>query len=339
MGPPPSSFMLYSGSLGLSRTMANTRCASCEVGRRILTSSTSGAIKIFISMLAALLLPSVAAAAPLRIMPFGDSITVWDCRTNAYTGADDKPIFHALENTPGNAIYPNGTYFIVAPGGYRGHLATQLGDPALNGAGASGAGPAWSFVGSSFLCGAHEGYSGETVEWLANRTTDIMTKGQPDIVTFMAGTNDFFWDPPQGTRSPQALIARLGRLLDLAFAAVPSTTFLVSTITHINSTRCSYYHTAHWHPPNCPDDMQANIIAYNKLLPALVAQYKAKGHDIALHDVNADAQFVAADYWIWGIHFNTTGFEKMAASWTKAITASRPWRARLSSAASHPSSA
>jgi lysophospholipase L1-like esterase len=290
-------------------------------------------------MLAALLLPSVAAAAPLRIMPFGDSITVWDCRTNAYTGADDKPIFHALENTPGNAIYPNGTYFIVAPGGYRGHLATQLGDPALNGAGASGAGPAWSFVGSSFLCGAHEGYSGETVEWLANRTTDIMTKGQPDIVTFMAGTNDFFWDPPQGTRSPQALIARLGRLLDLAFAAVPSTTFLVSTITHINSTRCSYYHTAHWHPPNCPDDMQANIIAYNKLLPALVAQYKAKGHDIALHDVNADAQFVAADYWIWGIHFNTTGFEKMAASWTKAITASRPWRARLSSAASHPSSA
>ena len=46
----------------------------------------------------------------------------------------------------------------------------------------------------------------------------------------------------------------------------------------------------------------------------IVAEYKSRGHDIALHDVNADAQWTEGDRWIWGIHFNSTGFEKMAAS-------------------------
>ena len=30
---------------------------------------------------------------PVRIMPLGDSLTEFDCRLNAYTTADDKPIF------------------------------------------------------------------------------------------------------------------------------------------------------------------------------------------------------------------------------------------------------
>ena len=59
--------------------------------------------------------------------------------------------------------------------------------------GPAAATPAWTFVGSQFDCGNHEGYGGETVGWLANRTTAIMTNAQPDIVLFMAGTNDFFW--------------------------------------------------------------------------------------------------------------------------------------------------
>ena len=78
--------------------------------------------------------------------------------------------------------------------------------------------------------------------WLANRTTAIMTNAQPDIVLFQAGTNDFFWgvdDPHHGVRTAAALAGRLRQLLDRAFAAVPQTTFLLSTITHINETRCA----------------------------------------------------------------------------------------------------
>lgn len=44
---------------------------------------------------------SVAAAAPpVRIMPFGDSITVFDCRLNAYTSANDLPVFQPLDSLP-----------------------------------------------------------------------------------------------------------------------------------------------------------------------------------------------------------------------------------------------
>ena len=167
--------------------------------------------------------------------------------------------------------------------------------------------------------------------WLANRTTAIMTNAQPDIVLFMAGTNDFFWpvnDAHHGCRTTACLTARLRKLLDLTFAAVPKTTFLLSTITHINEARCKFYGTAHWHPGNCPSDMQANIIAYNKLLPAIAAEYVAKGFAMALHDVNAQAQFVDADYWVWGIHFNATGFQKMANVWANAIYSSAVWKGR-----------
>ena len=185
--------------------------------------------------------------------------------------------------------------------------------------------PAWSYVGSQFLCGSHEGYAGETVEWLGNKTAAIMAAGQPDIVLFMAGTNDFFWPEPRGSRSPAVVVERLRVLLNRTFAVVPKVTFLLSTVTHINEKRCAHYNSARWHPGNCPADMQQNIIAYNKLLPAVVAEYVEHGFDIKLHDVNAEAQFTDADSWIWGIHFNDTGFEKMAASWHKAIAGSAPF--------------
>eukprot|EP00937_MAST-01D_sp_MAST-1D-sp2_P000093 g93.t1 len=270
-----------------------------------------------------------AISAPLRILPFGDSLTVFDCRLNAYTSPDDKNIFQPLPSTPGGptTLFPNGTFFVVSPGGYRGPLGQQLSALALAG------GPAWGFVGGNFLCGAHEGYAGETVEWLANRTTDIVARAQPDIVLLMAGTNDLFWPPPRGTRSPTALLARLRVLLDRGFAAAPRAAFLLSTVTEINATRCATYSTAHWHPPNCPQDMPANIATYNALLPALVAEYRARGSDLTLHDVNAEAQWVEQDFWIWGIHFNYTGFEKMATSWTRAVTGSAPWRGAAAAAA------
>jgi hypothetical protein len=200
------------------------------------------------------------AVVPLRIMPFGDSITVFDCRSNAYTSADDRPIFNPLNETVGSSLYPTGTFFLVGAGGYRGFLGTRLKDPALStlqGTAAAGMGTvadrsrmawsstadpftstirpafsdtvAWSYVGSQFLCGAHEGYAGETVEWLANRTTAIVAAAQPDIVLFMAGTNDLFWPPPRGTRDPAALVVRLRVLLDRAFAAAPTTTCVSST--------------------------------------------------------------------------------------------------------------
>ena len=63
---------------------------------------------------------ATAAAAPpqpLRIMPLGDSLTVFDCRLNAYITADDRTIFWPLNSTPPISIFPQGTFFVVSQGG------------------------------------------------------------------------------------------------------------------------------------------------------------------------------------------------------------------------------
>ena len=120
-----------------------------------------------------------AAAPPLRIMPMGDSLTVFDCRLNAFTSDADRPIFAPLNATPSILGYPVGSYWVVAPGGYRGYLAQMLRDDARA--------PPTAFVGSQFTCGAHEGYSGETIEWLAGVTPTSVARYRPDIILLMAG--------------------------------------------------------------------------------------------------------------------------------------------------------
>jgi hypothetical protein len=112
----------------------------------------------------------------------------------------------------------------------------------------------------------------------------------------------------------------------------PQVSFLLSTVTPINEPRCKTYHTARWHPGDCPSDMQANIDAYNAMLPNVEAEYRARGFDVSLHDVNADARFETSDFWIWGIHFNTTGFQKMAARCTHHRTSNRTSQERLETA-------
>jgi hypothetical protein len=154
------------------------------------------------------------SAAPLKIMPMGDSLTVFDCRLNAYTTADDRPIFAPLNSTPPILGFPQGTYFVTAPGGYRGYLAQLIRNDATM--------PPTTFVGSQFTCGAHEGYAGETVEWLAEHVVPTnVPRYQPDVILFMAGTNEFFWPPPRGSRSPAAVAERLRGLLNETFRAAP----------------------------------------------------------------------------------------------------------------------
>eukprot|EP00966_Prymnesium_polylepis_P287923 6650037-Prymnesium_polylepis.1 len=233
----------------------------------------------------------------LRIMPLGDSITEWDCRLDAYTDANDTPV------APGT----HGA-FVVAPGGYRGFLAEMLAED----------GVAFDFVGSRYKCGNHAGWSGRTIEFLSTIAADALARHRPDVVLFMGGTNDFYFPPPVGANATKA-IQRLETLLDTTFGTLPNVTFLVSTVTAINASRCRGYPHAPWHPTPCPASMPAAISSFNAQLPGVVAEHAARGRNVRLHDVNAAARWVASDYWIWGIHFNASGFEKMAAAWRRAI--------------------
>ena len=71
-------------------------------------------------------------------------------------------------------------------------------------------------------------------------------------------------------------------------------------------------------------DMQENIRKYNAMLPSIASEYRSRGHEVNV--VVQPTDFVASDYWIWGIHFNETGFEKIAGAWHSAIMRATPMR-------------
>ena len=144
----------------------------------------------------------------------------------------------------------------------------------------------------------------------------------PDVVLIQAGTNDLYYTDSRGA-SVNGTLARHDQLLNTTFSVLPKATVLLSGVTWINATRCAVY------PPGpCPKDMQPNIQALNAALPALAAQWTAKGYNVQFHDPNPECNFVAADYYTWGIHFSESGYQKIAASWWKHL---QPVLSQLSS--------
>lgn len=216
-------------------------------------------------------IPSAAARA-LRIMPLGDSITVWHCDSGSQ-------------------------------GGWRHYLFDS----------AQSAGAKFDTCGSQYACGSHEGHSGWTVEDLLGIAPITLVDHTPDVVLIQAGTNDLYYKDARGA-NVSGTLARHDALLNTTFTLLPNATVLVSGVTWINATRCATYPAG-----PCPDDMQANIELLNAALPGLAASYTARGFRAYFHDPNPECDFVAEDYYTWGIHFSESGYAKIGASWWKHI--------------------
>lgn len=199
----------------------------------------------------------------------------------------------------------------TSQGGWRGFLGTSL----------STAGVSFDFVGPKFSCGGHAGYSGWTAAALGSISDEACAAHQPNIILLVAGTNDLFFNQPGYPQGGNATVtaARLSSLIGQIFAVLPTATVLLSGVTQINATRCANYSSAPWHPPNCPASMPSEIQELNSLLPSVVAMWKSKGHSIAFHDPNESCNFVADDYFTWGIHFSESGNQKLAAAWFKSL--------------------
>lgn len=237
----------------------------------------------------------VGSVSAIRIMPLGDSITQWQCSNISQGG---------WRSYLGNAIHSGG--FITDFIGEDPWVFTSRGHAAMDE-------PQWipnhsSFVcaGSQYDCGSHEGHSGWTIAQLDQIANNVLLAHQPHVVLIQAGTNDLFFNQPNSTSGANVTgtLARMDSLLTNVFITLPQVTVLVSGVTYINATRCADYPQAPWHPLPCPADMQPNIVELNSLLPALVNSYAANGHNISFHDPNPECNFVAADYWTWGIHFS-----------------------------------
>lgn len=193
--------------------------------------------------LAALLGAAAAAAAPVAVLPLGDSIT------------------HGCGST---AVPPQwGATCTAADGGYRYPLWAALN----NGT----AGRGLVYVGSvqsgpAELCGspagcAHEGHPGWRTDQLLQILNKTLQTTSPEVVLLHAGTNDI----GQNKTLPQTL-ANLRTIVawTLAYrapgAASPPKVLLASILNMVNS------FNPQWQPA---------VAAYNKQLPALAASFPA----------------------------------------------------------------
>jgi len=96
------------------------------------------------------------------------------------------------------------------------------------------------------------------------------------------------------------------KLLNTTFTTIPKAKVFLSGVTYINATRCANYSQAPWVPPNCPTNMQLWIVDLNAKLPNVVSSFVNAGFYVKFHDPNPGCNFVAEDYWTWGIHFIET---------------------------------
>jgi lysophospholipase L1-like esterase len=238
------------------------------------------AVHIRALLLLALAHAPLAASQAYRIMPLGDSITQWQCDAESQ-------------------------------GGWRNFLGQSL----------HGARVPFVFVGSQYDCGSHEGHSGWTSGQLLALAPSVLPLYSPHVVLLQAGTNDLFFDqgaPGQYPQGGNATVTRdrIAALIAATLSLLPGVRVVLSGVTQINATRCKAYPQAPWHPLPCPPAMPAAISELNGLLAALPA---ALGPNVSFHDPNPPGGFVEADYWTWGIHFNESGYEKIAAAHFAAL--------------------
>jgi lysophospholipase L1-like esterase len=230
------------------------------------------------------LAPSILAMQNFNIMPIGDSLTQWAC----------------------GLIEPNTTLYSM--GGFRSFLGNSI--RAFLSPNAS-----FSFVGSQYDCGSHQGYSGITALGLQGLVERAMVAHQPDIVLLQAGTNDLFNNQAGGNgqgANSSVTAGRIQQLISTTLAVLPKARILLTGPTTINATRCANFSSAPWHPVDCPLNMTAELRALNALLPAVADAFPQGA--VTFHDPAWDVEFVEADWWFWGIHFTESGFAKLAAA-------------------------
>jgi lysophospholipase L1-like esterase len=198
----------------------------------------SGTLATFIVFLFA----HAAIAAPLKILPLGDSITYgWN-----YSSTNDQP----------------------ADGGYRTYFAQRM-SPAtqIQWVGRIVRGPTQARY--------SEGWNGYSIRKLNNEIVqDAMTSGDPDVILLMAGTNDA-WHGAQSDGDPlsdqQYMIPNMDSLLTHIFSVKPSVRVIVSTIPRIYNWGIFPEDGENYH-----------VHAFNDALPDLINKHQGLNHDVGM---------------------------------------------------------
>lgn len=198
---------------------------------------------------------AIASGVHLRILPLGDSIT-WGERSTD-------------EN------------------GYRLHLSNLL----------TGTNPL-TYIGSvqsgSMLNNSHEGHGGfQIIPVGLTAKPDYVLR--PNVVLFMAGTNDIIFDA-EAEKAPR----RLGTVVMELANECPDAAVLVGTLL-----------------PLLNPDLAAKVVAFNEKVPGIVGELAEKGKKVALVDMSrVTTKYIHQDD---KIHPTDEGYELIAAAWHDGI--------------------
>jgi lysophospholipase L1-like esterase len=153
----------------------------------------------------------------------------------------------------------------------------------------------------------HEGYGsarigmllggGTTEKHTALPIKTSLANNAPDVVLVMLGTNDIF-----GITATDKMKATMEKLVSSIFEANPNITVVVASICPIGKV----------------PERNADVDAYNAVLPDIVAKEKGHNHKIEFADVHAAVTL--ADLSGDKVHPSATGYKKMAAVWYSVLT-------------------
>nr|WP_317412987.1 discoidin domain-containing protein [uncultured Solibaculum sp.] len=152
----------------------------------------------------------------------------------------------------------------------------------------------------------HCGYGGWRIKSddisvsLYDHVEEWMNAYQPDVITFMAGTNDIWWEDHVNTEGLSAII-------DKIFSVDPDIKLFVGSIAPIDESKQS----------NLPENAAQKAEQYNAAIPGIVAEKSAKGMDITFVDINS---VLTLDDLGDGVHPNQVGYQKVGAKWYSAIS-------------------
>jgi lysophospholipase L1-like esterase len=156
----------------------------------------------------------------------------------------------------------------------------------------------------------NEGHGGYRISQISGLIAASMTANKPNIILLTIGTNDVGTaTTPIGTAGAQNIADQLGSLVDKITGQDPKVLVVVAQIV-----------------PNITDAVDANIQAYNALIPAVVKTRADAGKHVLLVDMHA--AFLARSNWKTTLlnqsdkqHPTDAGYVIMGDTWYPAIRA------------------
>jgi lysophospholipase L1-like esterase len=144
----------------------------------------------------------------------------------------------------------------------------------------------------------HEGHSGFRIDQLVSSfVTWVNAISNPDVILLLIGTNDYGQDNDTAHATN-----RLDQLIGVITKARPNAKLIVANLT----VRTDY-----------PEKEAAIEATFNPYVPSIVAKHAALGENVSFVDMHSalDASDLGDQ-----LHPNESGYNKMAATWFKAIT-------------------